>query len=330
MTVLITGAAGFIGFHTTMRLCAAGHEVVGLDNLNDYYSVELKLARLKQLNPLKGFTFCQQDIADRNHLLALFNRHAFTRVIHLAAQAGVRHSLENPHAYADTNLTGFVNILEACRQHAVQHLVYASSSSVYGMNAKVPFSIEDPVNQPVSLYAATKRANELMAYTYAHLYHLPTTGLRFFTVYGPWGRPDMAPFKFTKAILEGQPIEIYNSGNMSRDFTYIDDVVEGILRIQDCPPPYADERGETTQGAPAQLFNIGRGAPVLLLDFIECIETATGIKSIRQMKPMQPGDVQHTWADISTLTQRTGFQPSMSLLEGVSRFVGWYRDFYNN
>lgn len=328
MKYLVTGAAGFIGFHTVMRLCAAGHEVVGLDNLNDYYSVELKLARLQQLKHLNGFTFCQQDIADRDYLLALFDQHAFARVIHLAAQAGVRYSLENPYAYADANLTGFVNILEACRQHAVQHLVYASSSSVYGMNAKVPFSIEDPVDQPVSLYAATKRANELMAHTYAHLYRLPTTGLRFFTVYGPWGRPDMAPFKFTKAILEGQPIEIYNAGDMSRDFTYIDDIVEGILRIQDCPPPYADDSDATSQGAPARLFNIGRGAPVRLLDFVECIEAATGIKGIRQMKPMQPGDVQQTWADVSALTQRTGFQPCISLPVGVSRFVRWYRAFY--
>lgn len=328
MKYLVTGAAGFIGFHTAMRLCAEGHEVVGLDNLNDYYSVELKLARLQQLKHLSGFTFFKQDIADRASLLALFDQHVFSRVIHLAAQAGVRYSLENPYVYADTNLTGFVNILEACRQHAVEHLVYASSSSVYGTNTKVPFSVEDAVDQPISLYAATKRANELMAHTYAHLYRLPTTGLRFFTVYGPWGRPDMAPFKFTKAILEGQPIEIYNAGDMSRDFTYIDDIIDGILRIQHCPPPYADESDATREGAPARLFNIGRGAPVRLLDFVDCIEAATGVKAIRHMKPMQPGDVPQTWADVSALTQRTDFQPCISLPEGVSRFVSWYRAFY--
>jgi UDP-glucuronate 4-epimerase len=328
MKYLLTGAAGFIGFHTAMRLCQAGHEVIGLDNLNAYYSVELKQARLRQLNELKGFSFVQGDIADRESLDALFARHACARVIHLAAQPGVRHSLENPHAYADANLTGFVNILEACRQHAVAHLVYASSSSVYGMNAKVPFSTEDAVDKPISLYAATKRANELMAHTYSHLYRLPTTGLRFFTVYGPWGRPDMAPFKFTKAILEGRPIELYNGGDMSRDFTYIDDIVEGILRIQDCPPPYADDSDAARREAPARLFNIGRGAPVRLLDFVECIEAATGAKAIRQLKPMQPGDVPQTWADVSAFARRTGFQPRISLADGVSRFVSWYRAFY--
>ncbi|HSC74607.1 MAG TPA: NAD-dependent epimerase [Pseudomonadales bacterium] len=328
MKYLVTGAAGFIGFHTALRLCQEGHEVIGLDNLNDYYSVELKRARLQQLDGMPHFRFFQRDIADRDSLSALFHQHGFERVIHLAAQAGVRYSLENPHAYADANLAGFVNVLEACRQHGIQHLVYASSSSVYGMNAKVPFAVEDTADQPISLYAATKRANELMAYTYAHLYRLPTTGLRFFTVYGPWGRPDMALFKFTKAILEGQPIDVYNGGAMSRDFTYIDDIVEGIFRIQDCPPPYADEPATLQQEPPARLFNIGLGSPVRLLDFVECIEAATGIKAIKQMQPMQAGDVPQTWADVSALTLRTGFQPGIPLPEGVARFVSWYRRFY--
>lgn len=328
MKFLVTGAAGFIGFHTAMRLCQSGHQVVGIDNLNDYYSVELKLARLEQLQALPGFAFVKLDIADRDAMQALFREHRFERVIHLAAQAGVRYSLDNPHVYAESNLTGFVNVLEGCRQNDVGHLVYASSSSVYGMNAKVPFAIEDAVDNPISLYAATKRANELMAHTYAHLYRLPTTGLRFFTVYGPWGRPDMAPFKFTKAILEGQPIDIYNGGDMSRDFTYIDDVVEGIVRIQDCPPPYADESEQARQGATDRLFNIGLGSPVRLLDFVGCIESATGVEAIKQMKPMQPGDVPQTWADVSALAQRTGFRPTTPLQEGVARFVAWYRTFY--
>lgn len=328
MKFLVTGAAGFIGFHTSNRLCQDGHEVTGVDNINDYYSVELKLARLEQLRGLSGFEFEKLNIADRDVMQALFNERRFDRVIHLAAQAGVRYSLDNPHIYAESNLTGFVNILEGCRHSGVQHLVYASSSSVYGMNSKVPFAIEDAVNNPISLYAATKRANELMAHTYAHLYGIPTTGLRFFTVYGPWGRPDMAPFKFTKAILEGRPIDIYNGGDMSRDFTYIDDVVEGIVRIQDYPPPYADESELTRKGAPDRLFNIGLGSPVRLLDFVDCIESATGIQAIKQMKPMQPGDVLQTWADASALAQRTGFRPTTALQEGVARFVDWYRAFY--
>ncbi|MFZ6044882.1 NAD-dependent epimerase [Pseudomonas sp. CR3202] len=328
MKFLVTGAAGFIGFHTAMRLCQAGHQVVGVDNLNDYYSVDLKLARLERLHATPGFSFQKLDIADREAMQALFREQHFERVIHLAAQAGVRYSLDNPHVYADSNLTGFVNVLEGCRQNHVGHLVYASSSSVYGMNAKVPFAIEDAVDNPISLYAATKRANELMAHTYAHLYRLPTTGLRFFTVYGPWGRPDMAPFKFTKAILEGQPIDIYNGGDMSRDFTYIDDVVEGIVRIQDCPPPYADEPEQAREGATDRLFNIGLGSPVRLLDFVGCIESATGVQAIKHMKPMQPGDVPQTWADVSALAQRTGFRPTTPLQEGVARFVDWYRAFY--
>jgi UDP-glucuronate 4-epimerase len=328
MKFLLTGAAGFIGFHTALRLCRAGHHVLGIDNLNDYYSVELKQARLQQLAGLANFEFLRRDIADREAMQTLFREHAFERVIHLAAQAGVRYSLENPHAYADANLVGFVNVLEGCRQAAVEHLVYASSSSVYGMNSKVPFAVGDAVDQPISLYAASKRANELMAHSYSHLYGIASTGLRFFTVYGPWGRPDMAPFKFTKAILAGQPIDIYNGGDLSRDFTYIDDIVEGILRIQDCPPPYADEPAAVRQGAPARLFNIGLGSPVRLLDFVGCIEAATGIEAIKRMQPMQPGDVPQTWADVSGLAQRTGFRPLTSLPQGVARFVEWYRGFY--
>lgn len=327
MQILVTGAAGFIGFHTALRLCQAGYEVVGIDNLNSYYSVALKQARLSELAKQKNFRFRLLDISDRPALAALFAECHFERVIHLAAQAGVRYSLENPHAYADANLSGFVNLLEACRQHQTRHLIYASSSSVYGMNAKVPFSTDDPVEHPVSLYAATKRSNELMAQTYSHLYQLSTTGLRFFTVYGPWGRPDMAPFKFTKAILEDQPIDIYNNGDMSRDFTYIDDIVEAVLRIQDCPP-CAEPPATPRPIPPARLFNVGRGAPVRLLDFVHCIEQATGIAARKRMLPMQPGDVPQTWADVSALTLQTGFTPTIELEDGVSRFVHWYRAFY--
>lgn len=329
MKFLVTGAAGFIGFHISMRLCKAGYQVVGIDNLNDYYSVSLKFARLEHLRrEVSNFEFIQLDIADREGILALLAKNQFDRVIHLAAQAGVRYSLENPQVFANSNLSGFVNVLEACHKNSVGHLVYASSSSVYGVNAKVPFSTEDAVDNPISLYAATKRANELMAHTYAHLYRLPTTGLRFFTVYGPWGRPDMAPYKFTKAILEGQPIDIYNRGNMSRDFTYIDDVVEGIFRIQDCPPPYSDESKQAHQSAPARIYNIGLGLPVQLLDFVRCVETATGIEAVKLLKPMQPGDVPQTWADVSEFARRTGFRPATPLHEGVTRFVDWYRQFH--
>lgn len=328
MKFLVTGAAGFIGFHTAMRLCKAGHQVLGVDNLNDYYSVDLKLSRLELLRAEPGFSFMKLDIADREPMQALFRDQRFDRVIHLAAQAGVRYSLENPNAYVDANLTGFVNVLEGCRHSGVGHLVYASSSSVYGMNSKVPFAVGDTVDSPISLYAATKRSNEVMAHSYAHLYQMPITGLRFFTVYGPWGRPDMAPYKFTKAILEGRPIDVYNGGDMSRDFTYIDDVVEGIVRIQDCPPPYADESEHTRQGAPDRLFNIGLGSPVRLLDFISCIESATGVEAVKHMQPMQPGDVPQTWADVSPLAQRTGFRPTTPLKQGVAHFVDWYRAFY--
>ncbi len=329
MKVLVTGAAGFIGFHTAKRLCDQGHEVVGIDNLNDYYSVELKLARLEQLAAYPGFSFHRLDIVDKPALLELFERHGFDQVIHLAAQAGVRYSLDNPDAYAASNLSGFLNILEACRHFKPDHLVYASSSSVYGFNDKLPFSTGDSVDHPVSFYAATKRANELMAYSYAHLYGIPATGLRFFTVYGPWGRPDMALFKFTQAILDRQPIDIYNDGQMSRDFTYIDDIVEGIVRLQRHPPAQAaGQAGSNAPTAPHKVFNIGRGEPVKLLDFVDCLETAIGIKAQRNYLPMQAGDVVQTWADVAELAQLVDFRPQVTVQEGVRRFVEWYRDYY--
>ncbi|MFP3443340.1 NAD-dependent epimerase/dehydratase family protein [Pseudomonas sp. SIMBA_067] len=322
MPVLITGVAGFIGFHVARRLCEAGTEVLGIDNLNGYYSVELKRARLQQLSGFANFRFQPLDIANSVDLQQLFTGQAFSEVIHLAAQAGVRYSLDNPGAYGQANLVGFLNLLEACRQQPPRHLIYASSSSVYGANAKLPFSVDDPVEQPVSLYAASKRANELMAYSYAHLYRLPTTGLRFFTVYGPWGRPDMALFKFTRAMLEGRPIEIYNNGLMGRDFTYIDDIVESILRLRLKPPQPAHGQ------PPCQLFNIGRGQPVRLLHFVECLEDALGIKAQRDYLPLQAGDVLETWADVGSLARWIDFTPDTSLEHGVNAFVGWYRDFY--
>jgi len=322
MPVLITGAAGFIGFHLARRLCEAGIDVVGIDNLNAYYSVELKLARLQQLLAYSNFRFQTVDIANAADMQQLFAGQPFSEVVHLAAQAGVRYSLDNPEVYGQSNLTGFLNLLEACRQHPPRHLIYASSSSVYGANSKQPFSVEDPVEQPISLYAASKRANELMAHSYAHLYQLPITGLRFFTVYGPWGRPDMALFKFTRAMLEGQPIELYNHGQMARDFTYIDDIVESILRLRQKPP-----RPDAGQ-PPCQLFNIGRGQPVRLLAFVECLENALGIKARREYLPLQAGDVLETWADVDSLTRWIDFSPGTSLEHGVATFVGWYRDFY--
>ncbi|MDR0279430.1 MAG: NAD-dependent epimerase [Paucimonas sp.] len=322
MPVLITGAAGFIGFHLARRLCQEGLEVVGIDNLNTYYSVELKQARLQRLQQWPNFRFQHLDIADADPLLQLFAAHDFSEVIHLAAQAGVRYSLENPAVYGQANLVGFLNILEACRQVRPAHLVYASSSSVYGANAKLPFSIDDPVEQPVSLYAASKRANELMAHSYAHLYRLPVTGLRFFTVYGPWGRPDMALFKFTRAMLEGRPIEVYNHGLMGRDFTYIDDIVESIYRLRGKPPRPAEGQ------PPCQLFNIGRGQPVRLLRFVECLEDALGIQAQRQYLPLQAGDVLETWADIGALQRWIDYTPNVSIEQGVRHFVDWYRDFY--
>jgi UDP-glucuronate 4-epimerase len=322
MTVLVTGAAGFIGFHVARRLCEQGVEVVGIDNLNDYYSVELKQARLAQLLALPGFTFERLDIADAAGLSRVFEGQAFEQVIHLAAQAGVRYSLENPHAYSQSNLVGFVNVLEACRRHQPAHLIYASSSSVYGANTQMPFRVEDAVDRPLSLYAASKRANELMAYSYSHLYGLPASGLRFFTVYGPWGRPDMALFKFTRAILAGEPIDIYNHGQMARDFTYIDDIVESILRLRTRPPVSVD------RSAPHRLFNIGRGQPVSLLEFVDCLEDALGQRAQRRYLPLQAGDVLQTWADISALAQWVNYQPQVSVDAGVRAFVRWYREHY--
>jgi len=333
MKVLVTGAAGFIGMTTALRLLERGDQVVGIDNLNDYYDPRLKDARLARLAPHGNFAFHQLDLADRPGMAALFAREKFDRVVHLAAQAGVRYSLQNPHAYADSNLVGFVNILEGCRHNHVQHLVYASSSSVYGGNTKMPFSEHDAVDHPVSLYAATKKANELMAHTYSHLYDLPTTGLRFFTVYGPWGRPDMSPHLFTSAILEGRPIDVFNFGNMQRDFTYVDDIVEGVIRVLDraaeANPAYVSaEPDPATSHAPYRVFNIGNQNPVPLLDFIGAIETATGREAKKNLLPMQPGDVPATSADVSALQAWVGFSPATSIQDGVSKFVAWYRDYY--
>jgi UDP-glucuronate 4-epimerase len=323
MTILVTGAAGFIGYHTVKRLCREGLEVVGIDNLNDYYSVKLKLARLEQLNELHGFHFQTMDIVDKSALMALFKQHGFTEVVHLAAQAGVRYSLDNPDAYAQSNLVGFLNVLEACRHFRPAHLIYASSSSVYGANSKLPFSVDDAVEHPVSLYAATKRANELLAHSYCHLYGLKASGLRFFTVYGPWGRPDMALFKFTEAILQGLPIDIYNHGQMARDFTYVDDIVESIVRL--CPkPPVPDQEADGIN----RIFNIGRGKPVALLEFVDCLEAALGIKAQRNFLPMQAGDVINTWADVSALADWVGYSPHVEVEAGVANFVKWYRHFY--
>ena len=333
MKILLTGAAGFIGSTVTLRLLARGDEVVGLDDLNDYYSVQLKRDRLARLTPHPKFRFVQQDVADRSGIAALFARERFDRVIHLAAQAGVRYSLQNPHAYVDSNIVGFMNILEGCRHSQVQHLVYASSSSVYGGNTKMPFSEHDSVDHPVSMYAATKKANELMAHTYSHLFGLPTTGLRFFTVYGPWGRPDMALFLFTKAILEGRPIDVFNHGRMQRDFTFVDDIVEGVIRVLDrTATPDAAYRPEQpdpgTSNAPFRVFNIGNHNPVPLLDFIACIEDAIGIKAQKNLLPLQDGDVPATYADVDALRDWVGFTPATDIRTGVSRFVAWYRDYY--
>ena len=333
MKVLLTGAAGFIGMHVAQRLLARGDEVVGLDNLNDYYEVSLKEARLARLTPQPGFRFVKMSVEDRDGMAQLFAAERFDRVVHLAAQAGVRYSLQNPNAYIDANIVGFMNILEGCRHAGVQHLVYASSSSVYGGNTKMPFSEADSVDHPVSLYAATKKANELMAHTYSHLYGLPTTGLRFFTVYGPWGRPDMALFLFTRAMVEGRPIDVFNRGDMQRDFTFIDDIVEGVIRTLDRPaePDPAFDAGHPHPGhsrAPFRVFNIGNQGPVKLMAFIEAIEQALSITAQKNLLPMQPGDVPATYADVSELTAWTGFSPATPIAEGVARFVAWYRDYY--
>ncbi|AYO38404.1 MULTISPECIES: NAD-dependent epimerase [Serratia] len=333
MKFLVTGAAGFIGYHTAERLLAAGHQVVGIDNLNDYYDVGLKMARLDLLADKPAFQFIKLDLADREGMAQLFAEHQFQRVIHLGAQAGVRYSLENPLAYADSNLIGHLNVLEGCRHNKVEHLLYASSSSVYGLNRKLPFATEDSVDHPISLYAATKKANELMSHSYSHLYGLPTTGLRFFTVYGPWGRPDMALFKFTKAILAGDSIDVYNHGEMHRDFTYIDDIAEAIVRLQAViPQPNADwtvEQGSpATSSAPYHVYNIGNSSPVKLMKYISALEQALGIEARKNMLPMQPGDVLDTSADTAELYRVIGFKPETSVEEGVKRFVEWYKSFY--
>ncbi|MBT9458014.1 MAG: NAD-dependent epimerase [Burkholderiaceae bacterium] len=333
MKILLTGAAGFIGMTTALRLLARGDEVVGLDNLNDYYDVNLKLDRLKRLEPHSNFRFVKLDVGDRQGMADLFEAERFDRVIHLAAQAGVRYSLQNPQAYIDSNVVGFTNILEGCRHTKVQHLVYASSSSVYGGNTAMPFSEHDSVDHPVSLYAATKKANELMAHTYSHLFKLPTTGLRFFTVYGPWGRPDMALFLFTKAILDGQPINVFNHGKMKRDFTFVEDIVEGVIRVLDRPaepnPGYtADQPDPATSNAPYRVFNIGNNSPVNLLDFIGCIEDAVGKKAEKRLLPLQDGDVPETYANTDALNDWVGFVPGTPIEVGIGRFVAWYRAYY--
>jgi UDP-glucuronate 4-epimerase len=332
--ILVTGAAGFIGFHLATRLLDRGDTIVGLDNLNDYYDVRLKHDRLAQLTGRDGFEFCQMDLADRVAMAQLFRDHQFDKVVNLAAQAGVRYSLQNPHAYVDSNLTGFVNILEGCRHGGVKHLVYASSSSVYGANTRMPFSVHHNVDHPVSLYAATKKANELMAHTYSHLYQLPTTGLRFFTVYGPWGRPDMALFLFTKAILAGQPIDVFNEGKMRRDFTYVDDIVEGVIRVTDSiAQPNAqwssDQPDPGTSRAPYRIYNIGNNSPVELQHFIATLEKALGRTAQKNLLPMQPGDVPATYADVDDLIRDVAFRPATSIEDGIARFVEWYREYYH-
>lgn len=332
--ILVTGAAGFIGYSTTERLLARGDEVVGLDNVNDYYDPTLKEARLARLAPNAGFRLVRGELGDREGVERLFREERFDRVIHLAAQAGVRYSLTHPHAYIDSNLVGFLHILEGCRHHGVQHLTYASSSSVYGANTAMPFSVHQNVDHPVSLYAATKKANELMAHTYSHLYGLPTTGLRFFTVYGPWGRPDMALFLFTKAILDGKPIDVFNHGKMRRDFTYIDDIVEGVIRTSDHtaesnPDWNSDKPDPATSKAPYRIYNIGNNNPVELMHLIGTLEKSLGRTAEKRMLPLQPGDVPATFADVEALVQDVGFAPKTPIETGVQRFVDWYRSFYN-
>ncbi len=332
--ILVTGAAGFIGYHVARKLLDRGDRVVGLDSMNDYYDPALKEARIAQLGGADGWSFERIDLADRSEVENLFGGSSFDRVIHLAAQAGVRYSIQNPSAYGDSNLLGFLHVLEGCRAHQVPHLVYASTSSVYGANTRMPYSVRHNVDHPVSLYAATKKANELMAHAYSHLYGLPTTGLRFFTVYGPWGRPDMAYFKFTQAILAGQPIDVYNNGRMRRDFTYVEDIAEGVIRAADRiaePDPEwsGDAPDPSTSYAPYRVYNIGNNESVELLRFIQVLEDALGVKAEMNMLPMQPGDVPATAADIDELTRDTGFTPSTSIEEGLARFVEWYREYHD-
>ena len=335
MKILVTGAAGFIGMHLSKRLLERGDQVVGIDNLNDYYDVQLKHDRLKQLEGFDGFTFIKMDLADRDAMAALFEQQQFDRVMNLAAQAGVRYSLKNPHAYVDSNLVGFVNILEGCRHTKVKHLVYASSSSVYGANTDMPFSVHHNVDHPVSLYAATKKSSELMAHTYSHLYGLPTTGLRFFTVYGPWGRPDMSPSLFAGAIMRDEAINVFNEGKMQRDFTYIDDIVEGVVRVIDkvAEPDPAFSTGSpdpATSYAPYRVYNIGNNEPVQLMEFIEAIENAVGKKAEKNMMGMQDGDVVATYADIDALIEAVGFKPATPLQEGIEKFVEWYKSYHKD
>ena len=333
MKVLVTGAAGFIGSFTAERLAKRGDTVVGIDNLNDYYDVDLKRARLRRLGSLPGFTFEKVDVADRHAWQQMFDGHRPERIVHLAAQAGVRHSIENPHAYVDANVVGFLNVLESARYGSIDHLVYASTSAVYGANTKMPFATADNVDHPVSIYAATKKANELMAHAYSHLYCIPTTGLRFFTVYGPWGRPDMALFVFTRKILAGEPIEVFNHGHHRRDFTYIDDIVEGVVRVLDRPPTgdrswQSDRPDPPSSAAPYRVYNIGNGEPVELMRFIEVVEEQLGRRAEKKLLPMQLGDVPATSADVGPLAADFDYRPSTPIETGIARFIDWYRDYY--
>lgn len=333
MNILVTGAAGFIGFHLSKRLLEEGHSVTGLDNLNEYYDIRLKRDRLKLLDSRGEFLFVKLDLADRAGMESLFSENSFERVVNLAAQAGVRYSLINPHVYLKSNINGFLHILEGCRHHQVPHLVFASSSSVYGLNTSMPFSVHDNVDHPISLYAATKKSNELMAHTYSHLYGLPVSGLRFFTVYGPWGRPDMALFLFTENILQGKAIKVFNHGNMMRDFTYIDDIIEGVVRVMDHIPEAntqwsGDKPDPGSSPAPYRLYNIGNHNPVKLMDFIEIIEEALGKKAIKEFLPLQPGDVPASHADVADLVDTVGFKPATHIRDGIDRFISWYLEYY--